>query len=878
MNTNKIIHDYLEDNDWRVKENANMSLSISGLEGYVIQHINADYALKNIFNEQEAKAHKDCDLHIHDLGSGGMKNYCLGVGLEEFLFYGLDDLDGCAKHFTTALRHIENFTFAVSQEIAGAVAWNDFDVYLAPYIKNDKLTYKEVKQAIQQFIFTINHKFRIGYQCVDQDTEVLTPNGFKKYNEVNIGDDIYTWKDGKLNINKIQAVSINNHKGKMHVYSSRDYIQQVTDNHNVLHRKYNTHEYELSKSKDLINNKTGHYLPIATDGLYYNTSCKLNDLQIQLLALILTNGSIEPDNRIKLYRSTNKEQDNITNVLDGLNINYSLFKRDKTEFGSYINHYSILSEDTKWIKEIINTKEKIPDILFSMNREQALLFLKTWASQDGHWGEKIKLQADNDLIASQLQHLGVIAGFGSRIQKRLIGINKQGTTHVQFYKRKNKYANNNYEVDYDGIVWCPSTQDGIVVYRKDNRIFISGNSPFTNVQLSIMIPKRLQGKKAMIGKEAMDFTYDDCLEEAGMITKAMLEVLLESKRPLTFPVINIGVTRKYLDEYWNTDLNNLITRSIAELGQPTINNYVNGYYDPDTVRSMCCSIRLDFSELQKQSGGQFGASDNSGSVCVVTLNLPRIAYEARLIGDHDEVETMKVFQKILDKRLELAKSIILKKRQFIEDLMSKGYYPNLNRFIDNFANFFNTIGIIGLNEMCMNYLGDDYNIETEDGIYFSKVVINHINNKIKTFQGESKDWYNGRGLYWNLELVPAEGVAHRFAKHDKFKYDNIITANGSGDDYYTRGCWLPADQQYNLSFASKHQDELQDLFSGGANFNLYLEGSNVRPEAIKDILYKLLTNTSLPFISISPTIYICPICGKKGEEYCYHPELKKEGK
>lgn len=396
---------------------------------------------------------------------------------------------------------------------------------------------------------------------------------------------------------------------------------------------------------------------------------------------------------------------------------------------------------------------------------------------------------------------------------------------------------------------------------------IGHQTPFLNFQLDATVPKRLRGLNPIIADEVMPYTYDDLTAEIEMFNTALFETIMEAPRVLSFPVINIGITRNF---DWDSKLADTIFRSIGETGQPTINNYYSGNYDPDAVKSMCCSLRLDMSKLITQAGGQFGAADNSGSIGVVTLNLPIYAYRASKCSTNFDVRKQILLDEI-DKYLDISfKALILKRKQ-VEDLHKMGMYPTVKRFVYDFRNFFSTIGIIGLNEMCLNMgLPDISNKESSD---FCKEVLNHINEKLSLFQVQSAGFYGpNSSLIANLELIPGEGVTHRFAKHAKKKYSDMIVANGKSDALYlTRGCWLPIDKKFPLWFAAKHQEEIQCLFSGGANFQHHTM-ERMTPGAAKSIIHKLVTQTTLPFISISPMIEQCPVCGKThtADGYCLH--------
>lgn len=387
---------------------------------------------------------------------------------------------------------------------------------------------------------------------------------------------------------------------------------------------------------------------------------------------------------------------------------------------------------------------------------------------------------------------------------------------------------------------------------------IGWQSPFVNMHLDITVPKRLQGRQPIIAGEELDFTYDDCQEYAEWIGRAILEILADSKSVLTFPVINIGITK---DFNWDNKFAETLFKTLGEAGIATINNYVNSDYDPDSVKSMCCSLKLDMSKVSKQVGGSFGAADNSGSIGVVTLNLPLYA--------HLSEGNKELFYMYIDEYMELAIDALGKKRSFIEDMMEKGMYPTLHRYIHDFSHFFSTIGIIGLREMCLNFDGND--IDTPEGKSFAEEVLRYMNDKIGELQEKNSHCYNGRGIYMNLESIPGESTMYRFAKHMKEQHPDMILSGTEDIPRYTRGSWLDNDTQYSLKFAAEHQQDLQNLFSGGACFFHYID-EPIGGKAAKSIVRKLVTNTTLPYINISPTRRICPICSKhlaKGE-LCEH--------
>jgi anaerobic ribonucleoside-triphosphate reductase len=281
---------------------------------------------------------------------------------------------------------------------------------------------------------------------------------------------------------------------------------------------------------------------------------------------------------------------------------------------------------------------------------------------------------------------------------------------------------------------------------------------------------------------------------------------------------------------------------------------------------MCCSLRLDMSKIMKSSGA-FGANDNGGSIGVVTQNLALLGYLAQ--GDKNKLK------QLIREHMYVSRNVLNSKREFIEKWHKLGMYPRLQQFITDFHSFFSTIGVAGQNEKCLNFLR--LGIDTEEGTELSLEILDYMNEILAEFQELDKHWYNGKGIYWNLELTPLEGATRRLAQQMHKYYPEAITSNGSNKDYITRGCWLPVDKEYTLKFATEHQAKLQDKFSGGANFNYYLESPIDDWKVVRSIIRKIVNNTSLPFISISPSVNICPICGSriKSGMKCEH-ELTKE--
>lgn len=408
------------------------------------------------------------------------------------------------------------------------------------------------------------------------------------------------------------------------------------------------------------------------------------------------------------------------------------------------------------------------------------------------------------------------------------------------------------------------------IYRINAKLRQNYEAPFSNFQLDLTVPKRLRDRTPVIAGVAMDFKYDDCQQEINWFNTALIEVMMEAKRILPFPVLNMSITK---DFNWDNKLAETMFKGIGSMGLPVINNYVNSDYDPDSVKSMCCSLRLDMTKLMK-SNGSFGANDNSGSIGVVTINL---ALMGHLATSKDNLK------ELIKDNMYVAAEVLGNKRAFIEDWHKLGMYPRLQQFIDDFHSFFSTIGIGGMNEMCLNFLGKS--IDTEEGIELSMEVLDYMNEVLGELQTQSTHWYNGRGVYWNLEATPLEGATRRLAQGMHKYYPDAITSNGTQQDYITRGTLLPVDQRYTLKFATEHQQRIQDKLSGGANFAHYLEAPIDDWKVTRSIVRRIVNNTSLPFVSISPMVNICPLCHQRiTGETCEHnlsdyeiEELRKQG-
>ena len=552
-----IVDNYLNVSDWRVKENSTVTYSVGGLILSNSGAITANYWLSEVYDEQIANAHKNCDFHIHDLSM--LTGYCAGWSLKQLIKEGLGGVPGKitsspAKHLSTLTNQMVNFLGIMQNEWAGAQAFSSFDTYLAPFVKVDNLTYKDVKQAIQSFIYGVN-----------------TPS---------------------------------------------------------------------------------------------------------------------------------------------------------------------------------------------------------------RWGTQ---------------------------------------------------------------------------------------APFTNITLDWTVPNDLAELNAIVGGEEQNFKYKDCQTEMDMVNKAFIEVMIEGDangRGFQYPIPTYSITKDF--DFSETENNKMLFEMTAKYGTPYFSNYINSDMEPSDVRSMCCRLRLDLRELRKKSGGFFGAGESTGSIGVVTINMPRIAYLA---------EDEKDFFDRLSNLMDLAAKSLKIKRDVVTKLLDEGLYPYTKRYLGTFNNHFSTIGLVGMNEACLNAKWVNKDLSDKEAVEFTKKTLNYMREKLSDYQEKYGDLYN-------LEATPAESTSYRLAKKDKELYPEIITASNDETPYYTNSSHLPVGYTDDLFKALDIQDELQTLYTSGTVFHVFLGERIPDWKACASLVKKIAENYKLPYYTMSPTYSVCrnhgyisgeikkcPTCGEKTEIY-----------
>ena len=417
-------------------------------------------------------------------------------------------------------------------------------------------------------------------------------------------------------------------------------------------------------------------------------------------------------------------------------------------------------------------------------------------------------------------------------------------------------------LSYDAVKKCIES----FIYGVNTPSRWGTQAPFSNITLDWTVPHDLEDEYAIIGGKRVDFKYGDCKKEMDMVNRAFIEIMIEGDahgRGFQYPIPTYSITRDF--DWSETENNKLLFEMTSKYGTPYFSNYVNSDMEPSDVRSMCCRLRLDLRELRKKSGGFFGSGESTGSVGVVTINIPRIAYLSK---------TKEEFFTRLDRMMDIAARSLKIKRTIITKLLDEGLYPYTKRYLGTFNNHFSTIGLVGMNEAGLNACWVKADMTSEATQKFSQEVLNHMRERLSDYQEMYGDLYN-------LEATPAESTAFRLAKHDKKRYPDIICAGEpDGTPYYTNSSHLPVGYTEDIFSALDVQDELQTLYTSGTVFHAFLGEKLPDWKAAASIVRKIAENYRLPYYTLSPTYSVCkehgylageqfscPHCGKETEVY-----------
>ncbi len=844
MDIKKVMDNYLKQEDWRVKENANIGYSFGGLMLHISGSVIANYLLENIYPKKIANAHKEGDLHLHDL-SMGINAYCAGWSLRQLIMQGLGGVENrieCAppKHLETLLGQMVNFWGILQNEWAGAQAFSSFDTYLAPFVRADNLTYKQVKQNIQKFMFNIAAPSRWGTQCVSEDTEALTNKGWKKYWEVQETDKIATFNIEKKNIEylKPERVCSYDYSGYLFNLKNRTQDQLITPGHKIVRKIFNSDEFELIEIEKILKFKTPILIPNASEVI---SKKEINEDLLKIIAWFVSEGSFSDGDRNRVYIFQSEKNKNnceeIRKSLKNLGFKWDEAKRSGGFSKNLTIRFRLNQESSKKIRKIINQK-KIPNLIKTLSSKQIKLFIDTYVKGDGHRELKgrIRMYTKDEQVKDSLQELCALSNYGTTIYQ-----GKNGVYTINIIRNNITSITQILRKKYKGKVWCPTTKNGTFIARRNGKVFITGNTPFTNLTFDWTVPEDLQNDPVIISGKLQETTYADYQKEMDMINKAFIEVAIEGDnagRVFTFPIPTYNITK---DFNWDTPNANLLFEMTAKYGLPYFQNFINSDLKPTDVRSMCCRLQMNLNQLRAKTGGLFGSGESTGSVGVVTINMPRIGYLAK---------SQKDFFDRLAKIMNLAKESLEIKRKVVTHNLDNGLFPYTKRYLGNLDHHFSTIGPIGINEACLNFLGKNKGIASKEGKKFALEILDFMREKLKEFQKET-------GNIYNLEATPGEGTSYRLAKIDKKKYPKIITA-GEKNPYYTNSTHLPVNYTDDIFEALDFQDELQCKYTGGTVFHGFIGEKIPSAEATKKLVRRIAENYRLPYFTITPTFSVCP--------------------
>ncbi len=754
---------------------------------------------------------------------------------------------------------------------AGAQAFSNVDTLLAPFIRYDNLSFKDVKQCLQEFVFNLNIPTRTGFQCMSEDTEILSQNGWKKHNELKVGDIIATFNLEKNEIEylPIKKLFAREYEGKMFNLKNRISDQLISPKHRVVRKVFNSNKYILEEIEEALKNKTGLVMPNFTNGTKGNT---LDSNIVKLIAWIISDGTQDINGkgigRISIIQSKIKnleKYNEIVQICKDLNLNYT--EREQQGIGSPTQVLRFNSESTGKILEWFNSnKEKgikfIPKCILNLNSDLSKLFIETYIKGDGH--EDCKIVTTDVGIKDSLMHVAVNAGYGCTLlirKPKENSISKKDQFVIRIIKTKELYIKNIKEIDYKGIIWCPNTDNETVIARRNGKTFITGNTPFSNITLDLVCPNKLKDQNVIIGGTIQKEFYKDFKKEVKMFNDAFFEIMLEGDvkgKIFTFPVVTINV-----DKNFNWD-NELLWKLTTKYGTPNFVNYISSGLNIEDTTSLCCRLMVDKNALKR--GGMFSSIPLVGGIGVTTINLARIGYLAKTEND---------FFRRLERIMDTCKESLEIKREIIEKFMDVGLYPYSKFYLRDIkartgkytTYYFSIIAPIAMNECLLNYMGKS--ISSEEGKKFALKVIDFMKDKLKQYAKET-------GNNYSLEQSPSEGASGRLKQLDLKFYPEMLCNKKNPHIAYTNSTHLPVDYTDDIFYTIGHQSEFNKKYDGGSILHLFLGERVIDPEIVKNFMKAIFENYPIPYINFTPTFSICKSHGYLEGEVDNCPKCNSE--
>ncbi len=892
------IKEYAKWNSLDVNENANRYMGPTGFFSYLLEKY-MNETLLPLMPRNVLKAHMEGYIYVHKLPHSLYIPYCTGHSISRVLKKGLRTptiISRPARHFDTYVDHIANYLITLQHYFTGAQAFSSVEWYAGPFIRNDKLGFKAVKQNIQRLIFNLNYPTRVGMQCLSEDTKILTPDGWKSYNEIKEGDLIYTFnlKTKRIELKPVRKIAIYEYNGIMYNLKNRTQDQLISPRHRVVWLSFNNHNIvRYSPIEDLLEYKSPIPIPTPAYTEYEGQDLPLSDDEIRLVAWILSDGNIEKTERgtprITIIQSPKKYLKEIKELLDRLGLKYS--EREDPGLGHAIA-LRLDAKSSKKVLEIIGSKYKEPpQWLYKLSRRQAKIFLDTFIKGDG-WIEKnsnrIRIVTSNEAIKDSLVAVAILAGYNVSVSTRIPSDSKSKKEQyiITLTKTKTEYIQEIKKIEYNGIIWSVNTENETVIAMRNGCVFITGNTPFTNFTVTLDAPRKmLEGDHAIYdGRKVAPL--GDFYEEAKTFILALTEILYEGDtygQPFTFPIPTLMVTAKMIWE--DPEVHEAIFKTAARRGSfYWLNTRI---VDPDASFAMCCRINIDRNELlyaystrpkglglhfslkkdleqqkeeslkmieQKRFGGLWAMPDITGSVNVTTINLPRIALEAN--GDDDLFwETYSEVLKIVRESEEWFRNRYL-------ELMSKypGMYAMIKEYLKEFpSSHFNTIGILGLPEAAAIYLQQPD--LWKEGSRRDWLRAADVMKKMVEFAVEhAREWMKETGTPWNVEEVPGESAAAKLALKDVKKYPEVLEYLSDPNNPIYSTSIAPYYGALELPDRIEIESKVQKTFTGGVMMHIFL-GEEPDPDALAK-LTKRLIQTDLVYWSFTPAITHCYKCGR----------------
>jgi len=838
----KEINSYIDKSDWRINENANTGFSISGLKSYISSTILAKDSLSRL-PRNIRDAHKNGEIHIHDLDGSLWSPYCLGADLQQLMFEGLKNPVGSmsnpAKYLDTMTDHMVNYLYMSQNEFNGAQAFSNVDTLLSGYVIGQDYSY--IKQCLQRLIYNISYPLRSAFQCISEDTQILTNTGWKYYNEISEIDKVGTFNlvNNELEFLIPDKIVRYNYNGKMiHIANMRT-DQLVTPEHRIIKTETEnlSQKWMFIEAKELLEKKI-FCLPITTQ--YNIKDYNITDNELKLHAWIISEGTYRSGNSFRIYQSTKSIfLDEIRNLLKVNNIDF-FETSQKSGFGG---KDVVIFNCSKKRNIEFNIIKEIPNTFLLLSRKQAKLFLDEYRKGDGSNNKyQYRIYSKNKNNIEMIEALCVISGYGFHtIYHKQNGV--ASIRLIKYFKNKTyiyKNRNNAIEaIDYNGLVWCVRSKNESMITKRNGKIAITGNTPFINFSFDLIPPKHMKNEPVLIaGKTHESLSYGDMQKEMDMINKAFLEIMLKGDsqgKPFTFPIPTYGITKELLNK--NDEVTNLLWQLSTKFGNPNFMNYIATNADPSDVRALCCRLNLDISKLRGR--GLWNIGNKTGSLGVVTLNFNHASKDGE---DH--------FIELIDDYYDLAIQELLIKRKYIYEAFNKGLLPFTRCYLpekDPFATFFNTIGIHAMNEACINMFGETIEFHQD----FVVEILKHLRNRVDETTEET-------GILHNIEQTPCEGATHRLAKLDK-KFG--LPTQGTNNPFLTNSTHCPVNTIFDWTATVKVQEKFNTYYSGGTIMHGFT-GEDILPERAEKIIKQMSKETTIPYYNLTPTYSICQDHGR----------------